>query len=917
MESLHVHQLLHGYRSGHGQIAASIRLSTRDSELVTRLSDLSGTLISGLRFKSYVTVYPLPGEQYFAIARTWPDPDAPRAGCVLTHTLLVPLVHWETLANVRFIDGMFRNPHANPDYDFAEPLSQLEEPPTRVDKDSEIDLPRARVFVARYFGQGVRPIVWFNAEDPDEYLWRLLEHLWPRLRRTFASCTFSLQQRVLNDRPFDLLFAPAVVSSRFAKLPAEHLLDVGVSRRSFPASEERWSDYWARALFSPKQGMPPGEGELPAWTELNDDPTVVRKLSLVHELRLRAGQSPTAGVGAMDVVESLAHDAGAALSLKRLILTDALRATAVTVSTQDAFQALQLIEDRLQRESFRVVAPEYYRELSSAASAIALRDPDTALQLSRSWMTDRRVHNRKAFTDGVVTGLIKAGSEKPDSMHSLQAFPEVAMELLRVEPHFAPTYLQIGGEGAPRVVADWLASSDQVEVLRQLRHSLLCLVTMDDKETLLPTLLQDVGEQEVGDVLNLLSRLSGAFEDSYVRGVAKEMISSLQPVAVRAWGSTVKQWSTGIASVVGSSYAQDRSGVETLLEDADIDRSQRARILAQLISDFPSNSIPHWLRDLILYDGRIMGGLVLSNETGSDEIEGALLRILNEVNDAPFAGADELLESVSRFEGRTVFRQLVDAAVRSSVVAYVAGNRETRIVREYLDSPAATRWLESASEEQIGALVVNSSSSGAGAVERAFSWVGDAPNSLYTKKPAVLPEIFDSLLPRVRQFGCKNVQGSIINIVRRAGKIPGYDLRQILVAKCLRFCFDNVHLPLSELVAEIFGDVYVEAIAGNQRPSWFASLFGLYEWDKGKDLRITLIETFLRSSWAPSDLAISAHRSSILRKIFKRLHRKYGGDDYIRRMQADLAGRSGQEAAAARRELDGLTADPDFYEEWD
>jgi len=58
--AIQVHQLLHGYRSGHGQIAASVRLPERDSELVTRLSDLSGSLSSGLQLDSYLTVYPLP-----------------------------------------------------------------------------------------------------------------------------------------------------------------------------------------------------------------------------------------------------------------------------------------------------------------------------------------------------------------------------------------------------------------------------------------------------------------------------------------------------------------------------------------------------------------------------------------------------------------------------------------------------------------------------------------------------------------------------------------------------------------------------------------------------------------------------------------------------------------------------------------
>ena len=59
-------------------------------------------------------------------------------------------------------------------------------------------------------------------------------------------------------------------------------------------------------FFRSNRTYPKRESELPVWNELDEDPTALRKLSLVHELRLRAAQSPTAGVGAIDVVESLA-----------------------------------------------------------------------------------------------------------------------------------------------------------------------------------------------------------------------------------------------------------------------------------------------------------------------------------------------------------------------------------------------------------------------------------------------------------------------------------------------------------------------------------------------------------------------------------------------------------------------------------
>jgi len=134
------HQLLHGYRGGHGQIAASVKLTDRDSELITRLSDLSGSLSSGLRLDTYLTVYPLPSRRFFAAARTWPDPEAPRAGCVVTHTLLIPVEFWATFTNVRSVNGFFRNPHAAPEYDFSEPFDLLSEMDGLPLDNAEIDV---------------------------------------------------------------------------------------------------------------------------------------------------------------------------------------------------------------------------------------------------------------------------------------------------------------------------------------------------------------------------------------------------------------------------------------------------------------------------------------------------------------------------------------------------------------------------------------------------------------------------------------------------------------------------------------------------------------------------------------------------------------------------------------------------------
>ena len=206
MAAQEVQQLVHGYRRGHEQLAASIRLSPRDAELSTRLSDLSGNLSGAPKFDSYLTVYPLPSGDYFALGRTWLDPTATRSGCVLTHTLLVPTAVWVTLEEPRVLDGLFTFPSVDSinkcDAELTVPMHLL----SKSIPDLEGEQSTLVTFVRQYFEDGTRPIIWVGQRNPEDILWPLLRGLWPKLRASFSACTFCLQPRALEDRPFEVMF---------------------------------------------------------------------------------------------------------------------------------------------------------------------------------------------------------------------------------------------------------------------------------------------------------------------------------------------------------------------------------------------------------------------------------------------------------------------------------------------------------------------------------------------------------------------------------------------------------------------------------------------------------------------------------------------------------------------------------------
>lgn len=111
------HHCLHGYSHGHRLLASSLRIEPDETRTeanlhiglsVGRKSDLSGYIPVGEVVPDYETGYQV--GRVYVFARTWYDPDCPRGGCVLTHSLLIPLGHAETIPDIYAIESAFRRP---------------------------------------------------------------------------------------------------------------------------------------------------------------------------------------------------------------------------------------------------------------------------------------------------------------------------------------------------------------------------------------------------------------------------------------------------------------------------------------------------------------------------------------------------------------------------------------------------------------------------------------------------------------------------------------------------------------------------------------------------------------------------------------------------------------------------------------
>ena len=128
------------------------------------------------------------------------------------------------------------------------------------------------------------------------------------------------------------------------------------------------------------------------------------------------------------------------------------------------------------------------------------------------------------------------------------------------------------------------------------------------------------------------------------------------------------------------------------------------------------------------------------------------------------------------------------------------------------------------------------------------------------------------------------------------------------------FALRHLSYPVSELIVAAFPTVYRERAKRKELGGVGTDLLGFsshswISWKKSKDGRRKLIDVlvnaFLRSSWPPADLIVTALEAGIGERVVKRVRRQFRGTRYLDRVGKD-AGRLDDEL---RRRVIACVAD--------
>lgn len=407
----------HGYANGHQLLATSISLDKRDQDTINRLSDVSGPIGPGEDFQPYLTGYPLPSGR-FVLARTWPDKEARRAGCVRTLSLVLDGEAWSQMrCPASLLNLLTSIPSARTTAVEAvsfEPHSKHLPP---------VSGPVTTALVEALFLEQRKPVVCFQTEDSEVAALRLVEALWPAMRRPFAFCTYALQARTIDSRSFDLLFAPKAARSRYSDWPGRKL-ELGGSGQS--TARHAWSLDLADAIFrrpEPDLKLADSLGVLSAGRE--GDATALRFAMLWRELADRTEADPSAALGMLDILSA----AQLPSSQKIRVATDLYAQIAGQLrNAKEPAAALTQLRLLLSKLPARARQPALAEQTASVTGALVARDPQSASVLfdvisASEW-------NGLGLLEGVSNGLA-ASPKSSETIDTLaHADPEILLAIL-------------------------------------------------------------------------------------------------------------------------------------------------------------------------------------------------------------------------------------------------------------------------------------------------------------------------------------------------------------------------------------------------------------------------------------------------------------------------------------------------------
>lgn len=843
---------IHGYRKGHQLIASSTALSKEDQAVVDRLSDVAGPLRPKEQFTPYLSTYPLPSGSYYVIARTWQDHSVARAGCVRTMSVLIDAQVWASKAPlIPLLNLLQLSELPNEQHAVQTQLNDCTEakfPPTPSFSASEL--------LEALFLEGAKPVVAFDAPDPELIALRLLTALWPDIRRHFSISTFALSPRKIGGRDFDLVFAPVSAKAKFSDWPGRR-----VDGRSLQNNRHRWTGAIVQRVFEDPLPRLLSEREINLLGGRDANSAAALRIALLwDELLDKLQYVPTAALGLLDIANSgMVSNTEAVKSLEPL-LAEAVNRAASTLTDRDAWDFV----GALTRKMFGQSMPAGSAAAGELVEKLAERTPLGAISFLRQTDSKGAI---VPLIPSIAAGLAKGAN------------PVVERALLDAPGDIFTRLVVQSGALSRRVVDDdaliermgRILSSDDQELVDSVGKMVLPYLIDDRQLAVAKPIFNRMGSLELVAELSRLEEANG-FKARSLSSIIIERAREAGCLPAVRDALILSGASAHRDSLIAHSIEPNRADVDWLLSEKRLTKNVFSKLLVGVLEQANEEQFAE-----ICSDSKTSERILKLLPKNSIEI---LVRIANQDSlpiNTHVHVVDFLISKVSDSQKLDIAHRSMERCLRSRF-----DGDETKFLLMLLDIISAKvngRWIASAGlGKEVAPDVVSRNLTVFNMAplpvrDRLVKAVDDIALALQSRYEIDISEVAASACAKIMSDAGRRSQQTLL-------AVAGMLMPSLLRAK---------NYPVSSIIVVLFPPLYRE-LAGSSDVPEFLKFVPFFDWDRCKTARRELVDAFMSSSWKPGDLALIAYACNDVFKIIEHVSYSYKGDHYLSKIESDLGG---------------------------
>lgn len=869
-----VDQQLHGYKHGHELLSGSITLPPRDQDLVDRLSDIAGPIAPSEKIPSYITCYPLPSGSHYVVARTWHDRGAPRAGCVRTRSLLIPMSEWVSVTNPSALVELATE--AGP----TQGLKRLPVEPCPAKPLPPVETAGAELLEAMFLEHSM-PVAVFGSKSSEIIALRILTAIWPSMRRRFAVSTFCNSPRTISKKSFDLVFAPVEARSRFSDWKGRRVDGTRVS-----LSRHRWSSRIADEVF---RAPHPSLSALDAFGEMAKDEKgseeALRLSLLWGELADKVGSEPHAALGLLDIANTRASRRSELITELGPVLARAAATAASAMAPSEAWRFLQVLIGKLGEPRWRL---SLVHSVRSSTVTLAQRHPIEAVEAIPHLIEE---DGAELLLSGIAAGLAKADAFELVASSLTGLSGDALLKTVLATPELTARVLESDYNVEPSLVAS-IAGANRDEVAEAGRLILPFLV--DDRHgEVFGALLANA---DVTTIVVEAERLRNAndltaipLNDALVDAAQRQgEAAALRDVAVKARPSLASN--AMLRQLLRSSVADVRWILDTM-EETD---ARRPKLLADVLTSASDKQ----LRSIFGQSGMLADVLRLVGEVPS--ATEVMARIVENVPLQPAEHLELVMRVLTRIDGpraATIAVSGLEAALPRDL-----GAGQEEIVSALLDRAGAqldgVRTLRAGAGQGVPGGLASSNLT-------LFDNSSPSVRAKFLENPIALA---DTVISR-GSFDLSYAGGEAVGRLLWDSDAINHRASLLASSKLLSFATEVKAEAVSPIIAAVFPSVYRELLR-ESAPDFLSYVFPFVDWDRCKVARREFAKAFLNSKWRPRDIALAAARTGDVIRIIRSIAKQDNGVRAINLIEREAGSLSDPWKQQVKKAIRDLRNDP-------